>query len=154
MEILTAPPEIQIASYICATMSQFDLKVATRANHAALLPVVLIATSINEARPTPVVNIAYEDTALLQDGDKAIVQLVSGSNSVFGTTNVIQELTVHFPFLTGKDAKVVSLIATPRMTGRATMPVPILNAVVIYNCNWSNKTSHDRKPNGCLSWRP
>jgi hypothetical protein len=104
----SAPPEIQIASHFCATMSQFDLKVATRANHAALLPVVLIATSINEARPSSVINITYEDTALLQDGDKAIVQLVAGSKSVFGTTNIIQELTANFPFLTGKDAKVVS----------------------------------------------
>lgn len=32
-------------------MTQFDLFVATRASHAALLPVVLIAASINEARP-------------------------------------------------------------------------------------------------------
>lgn len=89
-------------------MSQYELNVATRADHPALLPVVLIATSINEARPTPVININYEDTALLQDGDKAIVQLVAGSASVFGTTNVIRDLTVHFPFLTGKDAKAVS----------------------------------------------
>lgn len=89
-------------------MSQFDLNVATRASQSALLPVVLIATSINEARPTPVINIAYQDTALLQDGEKAIVQLVAGSKSVFGTTEVIKELTEHFPFLTGKDAKAVS----------------------------------------------
>jgi glutamyl-tRNA synthetase len=70
--------------------------------------VVLIVTSINEARPTPVVTITYEDTALLQDGDKAIVQLTSGSDSVFGPANVIQELMKHFPFLAGKDSKVVS----------------------------------------------
>lgn len=89
-------------------MSEYELKVATRGNQAATLPAVLIVTSINEARPTPVINITYEDTALLQDGDKAIVQLTSGSNSVFGTANVIQELTKHFPFLTGKDSKVVS----------------------------------------------
>ncbi|CDM29680.1 hypothetical protein DTO013E5_6065 [Penicillium roqueforti] len=87
-------------------MSEYELKVATRGNQAATLPAVLIVTSINEARPTPVINITYEDTALLQDGDKAIVQLTSGSNSVFGTANVIQELTKHFPFLTGKDSKV------------------------------------------------
>ena len=87
-------------------MSEYELKVATRGNHAALLPVVLIVTSINEA--PPVVNITFEDTALLQDGDKAIVQLISGSNSVFGTADVIQELTTHFPYLVGKDPKVVS----------------------------------------------
>lgn len=33
------------------TMTQLDLSVATRASQAALLPVVLIASSINEARP-------------------------------------------------------------------------------------------------------
>ncbi|KAJ5837031.1 hypothetical protein N7447_003057 [Penicillium robsamsonii] len=87
-------------------MSTYELKVATRGNHAALLPVVLIATSVNEARPTPVITITLEDTALLQDGDKAIVQLISGSNSVFGPANAIQELTTHFPFLAGKDSKV------------------------------------------------
>lgn len=107
----SAPPEIHIAFPHLYAMSQYELKVATRANQAALLPVVLIVTSINEARPTPVINITYEDTALLQDGDKAIVQLISGSNSVFGTANAIQELTVKFPFLTGKDAKVVSYSA-------------------------------------------
>ena len=32
-------------------MTQLDLSVATRASQAALLPVVLIASSINEARP-------------------------------------------------------------------------------------------------------
>jgi glutamyl-tRNA synthetase len=94
-------------------MTQYELKVATRANHSAVLPVVLIATSINEARPTPVINISYEDTALLQDGDKAVVQLISGTNNVFGTINVIQSLTEHFPFLIGKDAKAVSFALTP-----------------------------------------
>lgn len=32
-------------------MAQFELFVATRANQAALLPVVLIVSSLNEARP-------------------------------------------------------------------------------------------------------
>lgn len=111
LEIVShTPPEkiFSLLHIVRFTMSQFDLNVATRASQSALLPVVLIATSINEARPTPVINIVYQDTALLQDGEKAIVQLVAGSKSVFGTTEVINELTAHFPFLTGKDAKVVS----------------------------------------------
>jgi glutamyl-tRNA synthetase len=89
-------------------MTQFDLTVATRGSHAALLPVVLIATSINEARPTPVINIKYEDTALLNEGDKAILQLSTAGKSVFGTIPAIQELCAHFPYLVGKDATVVS----------------------------------------------
>ncbi|KAJ5831963.1 hypothetical protein N7474_000274 [Penicillium riverlandense] len=86
-------------------MASFELTVATRANHAALLPVVLIATSINEARSTPVIKITCEDTAMLNEGDKAIVQLTSGANSVFGTSNAVQELFTHFPFLRSKDTK-------------------------------------------------
>jgi glutamyl-tRNA synthetase len=89
-------------------MTQFDLTVATRGTHAALLPAVLIATSINEARPTPVINIKYEDTALLNEGDKAVLQLSTAGKSVFGTIPVIQELCNHFPYLVGKDASVVS----------------------------------------------
>ena len=89
-------------------MSAFELTVATHANQAAVLPVVLIATSINEARPIPVIKIKYEDTAVLNEGDNAIVQLTGGSNSVFGTGNAIQELFTHFPFLRSKDAKLVS----------------------------------------------
>lgn len=89
-------------------MSQLELSVATRGSHAALLPVTLIATSINEARPIPVINIKYEDTAILSDGDKAVVQLSTGSKSVFGTTECINELCAQFPFLSGKDTKLVS----------------------------------------------
>lgn len=89
-------------------MSQSTLTVATRGNHAALLPVVLIATSINEARPTPVININYEDSALLDEGEKAVVQLTTGSHSVRGTIEAIQELRTQFPYLASKDLNLVS----------------------------------------------
>ncbi|KAF3395918.1 putative glutamate--tRNA ligase, cytoplasmic [Penicillium rolfsii] len=87
-------------------MTQFDLTVATRGSHAALLPVLLIATSINEARPAPVINLKYEDTAVLNEGDKAILQLSTAGKSVFGTIPAIKELCAHFPYLVGKDATV------------------------------------------------
>ncbi|KAJ5672749.1 Glutamyl-tRNA synthetase class Ib archaeal/eukaryotic cytosolic [Penicillium longicatenatum] len=89
-------------------MSQFELNVATRASQAALLPAVLIATSINEARPTPVINITYEDSALLSEGDKAFIQFKAADKTVFGTIPVIQELCAQFPFLVGKDTKLES----------------------------------------------
>ena len=88
-------------------MTQYDLTVATRGNHAAILPVVLIATSLNEARPTPAIQIKYEDTAVLSEGDKAIVQLTTSGKSVFGTLNAVKELCTAFPFLAGKDVKSV-----------------------------------------------
>lgn len=89
-------------------MAQSQLVVALRAHHASLLPVLLIATSVNEARPSPVINIRYEDTALLQEGDKAIIQFTgAGGSPVYGTENAIKELRATYPFLKGKDEKQV-----------------------------------------------
>ncbi|OJZ82191.1 glutamyl-tRNA synthetase [Aspergillus piperis CBS 112811] len=87
-------------------MSQFKLSLATKANQASLLPVLLVATSINEARPTPVIAINFEDAAVLPEGEKAIVQFTGASGApVYGTDNAIKELRASFPFLNGKDEK-------------------------------------------------
>ncbi|PYH36948.1 glutamate--tRNA ligase GUS1 [Aspergillus neoniger CBS 115656] len=87
-------------------MSQFKLSLATKANQASLLPVLLVATSINEARPTPVIAINFEDAAVLAEGEKAIVQFTGASGApVYGTDNAIKELRASFPFLNGKDEK-------------------------------------------------
>ncbi|KEY75757.1 glutamyl tRNA synthetase [Aspergillus fumigatus] len=87
-------------------MSQYQLTVATRANQPYVLPVLLVATSINEARPSPVISITYEDTAVLREGDKAVVQYTGASgNPIFGLINAVQELRKDFPFLNSKDEK-------------------------------------------------
>lgn len=120
-------------------MAQFELTVATRGNHATLLPVVLIATSINEARPTPVININYEDTARLNEGENAVIGLNTVSKSVFGTVNIIQELCAHFPFLADKDTKLVCYPA-------------------IFSFLWESQVSDRwhprRRTSGSLSWIP
>ncbi|KAL4894545.1 tRNA synthetases class I, catalytic domain-containing protein [Aspergillus ambiguus] len=87
-------------------MSDMKLVLAAKANQAAVLPVLLVATSINEARPSPVISISYEDAAVLPDGDKAVVQFTGvNGKPVYGTANVIQELQANFPFLKAKDAQ-------------------------------------------------
>lgn len=86
-----------------------QLTLASQANQAELLPVLLVATSVNAARPTPVIAINYENTALLHEGEKAIVQFTGASGSpVYGTEKAIQELRANFPFLNSKDEKTVS----------------------------------------------
>ena len=89
-------------------MAQSQLTLATRANQASLLPALVIATSINQAGPTPVVAITYEDTAVLREGENAIVQFTGASGKpVFGSENVIQELIANYPYLHGKEEKLV-----------------------------------------------
>ncbi|KAG0155640.1 hypothetical protein PDIDSM_2813 [Penicillium digitatum] len=57
-----------------------------------------------ESSPYPVVTVTYEDTALLQDGDKAIVQLPAAL-----TPSMVLPMSsgacYSFPFLAGKDSK-------------------------------------------------
>ncbi|OJJ48501.1 hypothetical protein ASPZODRAFT_140791 [Penicilliopsis zonata CBS 506.65] len=87
-------------------MSQFQLVVATRANHASVLPVLLVASSINEASSSAVIDITYEDTALLEADEKAVVKFVGASGTAaIGLDNAIEELRATFPHLIGKDDK-------------------------------------------------
>lgn len=91
-------------------MSDMQLVLAAKANQAPLLPVLLVATSINEARPSPVISITYEDAAVLSQGDKATVQFTGVSGKpVYGTADAIQELQANFPFLKAKDSQLVRL---------------------------------------------
>ncbi|KAJ5466491.1 Glutamyl/glutaminyl-tRNA synthetaseclass Ib [Penicillium desertorum] len=92
-------------------MTLFDLFVATRASQAALLPVVLIASSINEARPASIINISLEDTVLLTGGENSTIQFQADGKTVTGTIPIIQELCARFPFLVGKDTRVNNLYA-------------------------------------------
>ena len=87
-------------------MPHSRLVVADRANQASTLPALLIATSINESSPT--VDIVHEESDLLKEGDKAVVQLTGSSgSSVFGAENAIKALLSEFPFLKAKDEKAV-----------------------------------------------
>ncbi|KAL4927772.1 glutamate--tRNA ligase GUS1 [Aspergillus undulatus] len=85
-------------------MSQFQLTLATKANQAALLPILLVATSVNEARPTPIIAVNYEDAASLERGDKAIVEFVGANGPVYGA-KALEELRATFPFLNSKEEK-------------------------------------------------
>lgn len=119
-------------------MSQFKLTVATRANQASVLPVILVATSINEARPSPVISITYEDTALLHEGEKAVVQFTGVSGTpVYGTEKAIQELRQNFPFLTSKEGKLVN---SPYAIG--------------YSSHFRLSNFRCRKTSGLLNWSP
>jgi glutamyl-tRNA synthetase len=48
-----------------------------------------------------------EDIALLTEDEKSIIKFQAGDKTVTGTIPIIQELCAQFPFLVGKDAKVV-----------------------------------------------
>ncbi|EAA58880.1 hypothetical protein AN8224.2 [Aspergillus nidulans FGSC A4] len=86
-------------------MSQFQLTLATKANQAALLPILLVATSVNEARPAPVITINYEDATVLPRGDKEIVEFTAANGTLVYGSAAFKELLLSFPYLNSKEEK-------------------------------------------------
>lgn len=83
------------------TTMSYKLVCASGANPAGLLPATLIATSVNEARPSPVVEITYENAPTLPSGD--VIEFTGANGkTVQGLDAVIAELRVQFPFLNSK----------------------------------------------------
>jgi glutamyl-tRNA synthetase len=91
-------------------MAEFKLVAASGANPSTLLPALLIATSVNEARPSPVVTIAYENGPTLPGGDATLEFTGASGVSAQGLENAIRELRDTFPFLKGKNEQLVSIV--------------------------------------------
>jgi glutamyl-tRNA synthetase len=95
-------------------MTEFNLFAASGANPGTLLPALLIATSVNEARPSPVVTITYENGPTLPGGDAALEFTGASGSPVQGLENTIKELRSTFPFLKGKNEELVSIVTSSR----------------------------------------
>jgi glutamyl-tRNA synthetase len=92
-------------------MMSSQLVLAAGANPATLLPVVLIASSVNEARPSPVIAIRYDNVPALAGG--ATVEFTGASGTpVYGVDNAIKELRETFPYLKGKNVPLVRRIVS------------------------------------------
>ena len=92
------------------TMTNFKLTIASGANPAAVLPVLLIATSVNEARPKPVIDVCYEDAPTIASTADSIVQFIGANKTASGTSEAIDELRATFPFLKGMHEENVCLV--------------------------------------------
>jgi hypothetical protein len=87
------------------------LRIATKANQALTLPVLLSATYVNDSNSAPVIAVEYEDTASLSISDSAAVTELrhDGSTAVTGDVAVVQKLLDLYPrILSGKDGAAVS----------------------------------------------
>jgi glutamyl-tRNA synthetase len=90
-------------------MATFKLVCAGGANPADVLPATLIATSVNQARPSPVVEITYENGPKLPGGD--VIEFTGQSGqTASGLDAVIKELRTTFPFLKGKNSAQVCFL--------------------------------------------
>lgn len=91
------------------------LDIASKANQASTFPALLIAHYANESDPDVSINFKFEEAETLKPGGKAAVEFVSGSGtSRNGSEQAISGLVESYPFLQGKNEKVVRRDEPPR----------------------------------------
>ena len=82
------------------------LRIATKANQALTLPVLLVATHVNNSNATPVITVDYEDIASFSPADAAVVTELKydGASTATGDIAVVQKLLELYPQISsGKD---------------------------------------------------
>ena len=86
-----------------------SLTIASKANQAITLPIVVIAQYAIDTGSKAAIDIKYEEVDTLSSGDKAIVEVEVGSEpSKYGFKPVIESLSAANPFLQGENNHLVN----------------------------------------------
>lgn len=84
------------------------LNIASKANQATTLPVVLAASYANQSDPNASITVKFDEVDILKSGDGASVELILGTDSpIYGSEKVIETILVAYPFLQGKHENLV-----------------------------------------------
>lgn len=87
------------------------LNIATRANQASTLPVLLVAQYAKECDQKVSIKVNFEDVNTLKSGDNASVELIERSGvSSFGYVRAIHGLISMHPLLQGRNENIVSVV--------------------------------------------
>lgn len=83
------------------------LTIASKANQATTLPILLVASLVNESNPDVTISFKFEDVEVL-GASNSVVELTTGDgSSIFGPTDCLEKLVQDHPFLAEKhDARV------------------------------------------------
>ena len=80
------------------------LQIASKANQAATLPALLVASYAKESDPNASLNVNFEEVDILKSSSKAAIELVVGNRpSCIGLEKVISELCELYPLIQGKN---------------------------------------------------
>ena len=84
------------------------LDIASKANQATTFPALLVAHYAKEADPNSSINVNFEEVDTLKARDDATVEITVGTGtSEYGSEKVINVLVEAYPFLQGKNDKLV-----------------------------------------------
>lgn len=85
------------------------LTIASKANQATSLPVLLVVSLVNEFNPKTAIILKFEEVEVLEASDSAVELNVGDGSPIYGSTNCLENLIQEYPFLSGKHDAHVSL---------------------------------------------
>lgn len=84
------------------------LCIASKANQATTVPVLLVASYVNGSDPNASIDIKFEEAENLKSKDGASVELLFEHDTpLYGFDNAIKKLTAAYPSLQGKHEALV-----------------------------------------------
>lgn len=84
------------------------LNIASKANQAATLPALLVASYANESDSNASITVKYDEVDTLKSGQGASVELILGNDSpTYDSKKVIEDILVAYPFIQGKHENLV-----------------------------------------------
>lgn len=85
------------------------LTISSKANQATTLPVLLVASWVNESSPKEAIIVKFEEVEVLGSSDSAVELIVGDGSPIHGSSNCLEKLAQEYPFLQEKhDAHVSS----------------------------------------------
>ena len=85
------------------------LAIASKANQATTLPVLLVASLVNESNSKAAIILKFEEVEVLGSSDSAVNLVIGDGSPIHGSSNCLETLIQEYPFLSGKHDAHVSL---------------------------------------------
>ena len=84
------------------------LTIASKANQASTVPVLLVASLVNESNPNIAITLKFEEVEVLGSNNSAVELVVGNGAPIYGSPDCLDKLAQGYPFLSGKQDAFVS----------------------------------------------
>ena len=87
-----------------------SLTIASKANQAITVPVLLVAHYAKESEPSVSLNTSFEDVDILTSNDGAVLELTLQNNApVYAADSAIKSLVAAYPFMQDRHKDLVRI---------------------------------------------
>ena len=78
------------------------LTIASKANQATTLPVLLVASLVKESVPEIAITFKFDEVEVLGSSNSAVELVVGTGSPVYGFSSCLDKFAQEYPFLSGK----------------------------------------------------